>query len=203
MAAELRRIGWRLALGLSLSLFAGVGSAAAGQSATVDAQRLEAVPAGAAVAVEIYDDSELNLEVREAFVSALEARGVPVEAAARLRVMLDLQLREGRLEETAPSLGRSHSDTQETEVEVNVLSSSQDSLLGGQRSEPGTRVVREGVVSLEAQLRDRAGGPVLWTGRARTTDDARGFERLAPMLAAPLAEAYGETVGPYSVSLAP
>ncbi len=183
-------------------LLGSAGPGLAGDQARVLASRFYELPAGLPVSVDVYDDSALNLELRDTFVAALKARGVLVEPRAPLEVMLDLRVQEGKLERTEPSLGQARTDLGDSEIDVNVLSNREDSLLGGQRSEPGTRVIREGVVALVARLRDPEARELLWQGEAATAMDARGLEGLAPLLVAPLAASYGESAD-RSVTLRP
>jgi hypothetical protein len=190
----------RLCLALLLLLPAGPGLA--GDSAVISASRFSDLPPGKAVNVQVYDDSDMNLRVREAFVQALQVRGVTVVAGAPLELMLDLTVQEGRLEITQPSLGRASSNVSDSRVELNVLSNTEDSVLGGRRSEPGTRVVREGIVSLNAQLNDPEARETLWQGDVRTEMDRRGLEGLAERMVEPLADSYGRNVANEEVRLA-
>ena len=164
-------------------------SDAARITATLFAETAPVLP----VSVDVYDDSELNLRLRDDFEAALKSRGVTVDPSAPLVLMLDLQVRQGQIERTGPTLGRAETNLGEAQVDVNVLSNTEDSLLGGQRSQPGVRILREGLVSLSAQLRDSDQPEVLWQGDAYTVMDARGLEGLAPLLVAPLADSYGRT----------
>ncbi len=188
-------------LSLALVLLLVAGGARAGDSALVSTTLFRDLPPGTAVSVEVYDDSELNLRVRDDFVAALEARGVDIAEDAPLELMLDLQVREGRLEVTEPSLGRASSNVSDSRVELNVLSNREDSVLGGRRSDPGTRVVRESLVNLNAQLRDPGARELLWQGDASTAMDRRGLDGLAPRLVAPLADSYGRSVANAEVRL--
>jgi hypothetical protein len=191
-------------LRLALTLLLLPGTALASERATLSATLFRDLPAGATVGVGIYDDSEANLAVRDAFLAALEGQGVAVAPAgeAVLELMLDVRVREGRLQTTSPTLGEARTNLGESEVEVNVLSNTRDSLLGGRRSDPGTRILREGLVNLNAQLRDPAAREILWQGDATTAMDARGVDGLALLLVDPLAEAYGRNAANETVSLA-
>ncbi|WP_119166422.1 hypothetical protein [Algihabitans albus] len=146
------------------------------------------------VAVDVYDDSELNVQLRDDFIAALQTQGVTVDPTAPLQLMLDLQVRQGEMERTGPTLGRAETNLGDAQVDVNVLSNTEDSVLGGRRSETGVRILREGLVTLSAQLRDPGQSEVVWQGDASTAMDARGLEGLAPLLVAPLAESYGRNV---------
>ena len=182
---------WRaLLVGL---LFVSSAMAQQGDAARITATLFAETAPVLPVSVDVYDDSELNLRLRDDFEAALKSRGVTVDPSAPLVLMLDLQVRQGQMERTGPTLGRAQTNLGEAQVDVNVLSNTEDSLLGGQRSQPGVRILREGLVSLSAQLRDSDQPEVLWQGDAYTAMDARGLEGLAPLLVTPLAESYGRT----------
>ncbi|MGP1255269.1 MAG: hypothetical protein ACTS10_12705 [Kiloniellales bacterium] len=168
-------------------------TAQANEQARVIATLFSDAPPMLPVSVDVYDDSELNLQLRDDVIAALKARGVTVDPAGALLLMLDLQVRQGQMERTDPSLGQAQTSRGGAQVDVNVLSNTEDSLLGGQRSEPGVRILREGLVTLSGQLRDQAENEVVWQGDASTSMDERGLEGLAPLLVDPLADSYGRT----------
>jgi hypothetical protein len=151
-------------------------------------------PQGLAVFVAPYDDSELNLKLKGDFESRLTdtmgARVTPEQAASFL-FLFEAEVVPAEQAPSRPSLGSARVDEGGAEVNVNVWSSSQDSVLGGrqQAAELGGSVFH-----INAVLRDKASGEVVWQGDAYYDLSGPETERVARALVAPLVDKMGQSV---------
>ncbi len=149
---------------------------------------------GFTVSVSPYDDSELNLKLKSDFEAALAGRWqakATEEAAAAYLLLFEAEVVTGELAPKPPSLGSARVDDEGAEVNVNVWSSTQDSVLGGrQEAAPaGSNVFHIGAV-----LRDRRSGEVAWQGDAYYVLSEPETERVARALVAPLVDKIGQSV---------
>ena len=101
--------------------------------------------------------------------------------------------RSGRFVADGPSLGRLSSTSDETSrFEMNIWSSSQDSILGGRFSEREGRTFSS--FEIEAVLRERSLGEVVWEGRAIVETDGGQAEPYVPQMVESLVRSLGQTV---------
>ncbi|MGF1609767.1 MAG: hypothetical protein ACFCUQ_10250 [Kiloniellales bacterium] len=159
------------------------------------------LPPGFPVEVISFDDTEADLEIRGRFEEELQKAGHLVAGGAPLELSFTAEVMQGDLATRQPSLGRigggsEHdkgnrgSDTG-VDVELNVWSSTQDSVLGGRQSRGGGGGAR---YHMTAQLRDRESGRVLWQGDAYCEMQGSDRLRLARSMVRPLVGAYGRSV---------
>src|SRR3546814_19154929 len=110
------------------------------------------------VAVSPYDDSDLNLKLKADFEAALaerwQARMIE-EAAAAFLLLFESEVVTADMAAPPPSLGSARRDGGGAEVNVNVWSSSQDSVLAGR---PESKEADTTVFSINTLLRDRRNG---------------------------------------------
>jgi hypothetical protein len=172
-----------------------------GAAGSVSSTLFHRLPEGFPVEVIGFDDSELNVGIRERFIEELSKAGYLTAEDAPLELSFETEVITGSLPSAKPSLGRIGASSEAeagdrgsrtgVDVEINVWSNTQDSVLGGRKPESGGS---ETLYRLTAQLRDRDTGRVLWQGEAvceMTTAD-RG--RLARAMVPPLVGTYGQSV---------
>lgn len=151
-------------------------------------------PQGLAVFVAPYDDSELNLKLQGDFegrlADKLGARVTP-ERTASFLFLFESEVVPAEQAPGRPSLGSARVDEGGAEVNVNVWSSSQDSVLGG-RQQAGE--LGSSVFHINAVLRDKASGEVVWQGDAYYDLSGPETERVARALVAPLVDKMGQSV---------
>ncbi|WP_340118569.1 hypothetical protein [Pelagibius sp. 7325] len=151
-------------------------------------------PQDLAVYVAPYDDSELNLKLQGDFegrlADKLGARVTP-ERTASFLFLFESEVVPAEQAPGRPSLGSARVDEGGAEVNVNVWSSSQDSVLGG-RQQPGE--LGSSVFHINAVLRDKASGEVVWQGDAYYDLSGPETERVARALVAPLVDKMGQSV---------
>jgi hypothetical protein len=160
----------------------------------VTAQTFRAPPAGFSVAVAPYDDSELNLKLKADFEAALAQRWqarMAEEPAAAFLLLFESEVVPANLAPAPPSLGSARLSDGGAEVNVNVWSSSQDSVLGGRQEGPEAGA---NVFHINAVLRDRASGEVVWQGDGYYVLREPETERVARALVPPLVERIGQSV---------
>ena len=160
----------------------------------VTAQGLRAPSLGFSVSVAPYDDSELNLKLKADFEAALAERWqarVTAEPAAALLLLFESEVVPADLAPPPPSLGSAHVDDGGAEVNVNVWSSSKDSVLGGRRDSAGGG---SNVFHINAVLRDRQSGEVVWQGDAYYVLREPEVERVARALVSPLVDRIGQSL---------
>jgi hypothetical protein len=149
---------------------------------------------GFTVFVSPYDDSDLHLTLKADIESRLAASGrahLAEEKAAGYLLFFDSAVVPAEQAPQRPSLGSVRADQGGAEVNVNVWSSTQDSVLGGRQT---AQEVGSSVFHMHATLRDRASGEVVWQGDAYYVLGEPETERVARALVAPLVERMGESV---------
>lgn len=170
------------------------GEVSRGAPGMVTARTFHPPPAGFSVAVSPYDDSELNLKLKTDFEAQLAERWqarLAKEAAAGFLLLFEAEVVPAELAPPPPSLGSARLSDRGAEVNVNVWSTTQDSVLGGRQEAPegGSNVFH-----INAVLRDRQSGEVAWQGDAYYVLREPESERVARALVPPLVDRIGRTV---------
>ncbi|GAB4393873.1 MAG: hypothetical protein Tsb0032_14880 [Kiloniellaceae bacterium] len=146
------------------------------------------------IAVSPYDDSDLNLRLKADFEAELtgQQRGRPdSQADTGYLLLFETEVIPAQDVPQAPSLGSARLTEGGAEVNVNVWSSSKDSVLGG-RQQAGD--VGANVFHLNAVLRDRRSGTVAWEGDAYYRLAGPDTEQVARGMVAPLVKKMGQSV---------
>ena len=169
---------------------------------SVSSQLIGRMPEGFPIEVVVFDDSDTNLEIRESLVTALERTGQVVQAGAPLELLLESEIVQADFVDSAPSLGQIRAGNENqtgnrgsergVAAEVNVWSSSKDSLLGGRQ--PRQSRSEHPQFHINAVLRDRETGKVIWQGDAFLEMLSSDRSRLIRSMTGPLAETFGQTV---------
>ena len=212
---QMDKTGWRGApalLGLLLSLSFVELSASAdpqlvaqgqgGAPGSVTSQAIARVPEGFPLEIVVFDDTPDNLQIRDSLSDALDRGGYLQAEQAPLELTFESEVLEPGKAPRAPSLGtvRSSNETEVgnrgsargVEAEVNVWSSTKDSLLGGRQG--GPTLSSHPRYRLGLQLRDRDSGKVIWQGEAICEMLTGDRARLLRSMARPLVAALGKTV---------
>lgn len=164
----------------------------AGGSGQVDAVSYREVPDPLATSVTLFDDSSLDLRIRDEMVAALERAKHSVGAGSPFELELTSEMHAGGVNVADPNLGSVSSDNDDTRIEMNIWSSSQDSILGGRHSGTGGRAV--GHFEIRAALRERSLGEVVWQGRAIVAAERDQVEPYVAPMVESLVESLGRTV---------
>ncbi len=162
-----------------------------GGEGIVNAVAFSAIPEELVVEVTLYDDTDLDLAIRDEMIEALEAAKHAVSDGAPFELSLETDEEAIRYSSKSPSLGEL-SFGGGIDVEMNVWSSTQDSLLGGRQE----RTVRRGENHFEirAVLRDRQAGSVVWEGRATVQGDRGSAAPIMRKMVDSLVANLGQTV---------
>ncbi len=180
---------WMLGVSAFIAAPASAQAAAPGMLTT---QALKGLPQGETITVAPYDDSDLNLKLKAEIETVLKGQEHEVaEAKTGLLLLFETKVISSDQVPQGPNLGSAQAGTTTgVEVNVNVWSTTQDSVLGGRqdRSGPGTNVFH-----INAVLRDQASGEVLWQGDAYHALVSGDTERIAMGMIPPLVEKLGES----------
>lgn len=160
----------------------------------------EGLPKPLRLAVEVMDNTEQYLRLRDSFVARLRGAGVEVAENAAIILTLDIrnmvefeqrgggelfELRAGQEDE---DIGRDG----DLFMRGNVWSNRSDSVLGSRKRDPGQ--LSRDQLQVSASVNRRSDGRCLWQGEVRHSldgeDPAGAAERIMPILA----DALGETV---------
>jgi hypothetical protein len=143
--------------------------AVTGGEGIVNAVSFSAIPEELVIEVTLYDNTDLDLAIRDEMIEALEGAKHAVSDGAPYELSLETDEEAINFSSKDPSLGEISSVGGGLDVELNVWSSTKDSLLGGRQE----RTVRQGENHFEihAVLRDRQAGGVVWEGRATVQGD--------------------------------
>jgi hypothetical protein len=160
----------------------------------------ETLPSPLRLSVEVMDNTEQFLRLRDSFVERLKGAGVQVADGTPLVLMLDVrklvefeqqsggQLFELRAGQEDEDIGRDG----ELFMRGNVWSNRSDSVLGGRKRDPGQLATDQ--VEVSASINSRSDGRCLWRGEVRHElngdDTLDAAQRIVPFLAGAL----GQTV---------
>ncbi|WP_299397360.1 hypothetical protein [Pelagibius sp.] len=171
----------------------------------ITSQAFKDFSAAAPITVTPYDDNDLNLQLKAEFETELQANErkvaeaetgllllfeskiIPVEQAPRRPSLGSVSARSGRGDDPSRQDG---SDDVEVDVNVNVWSNTQDSVLGGRQE---AQSVGTSVFHINAVLRDQANGEVLWQGDAYYELQSPDAERVARAMVPPLVDNLGKS----------
>jgi hypothetical protein len=142
--------------------------AGTGGEGIVNAVAFETLPEDLVVEVTLYDDTDLDVAIRTEMIEALHAANHAVSDDAPYELSLETDEQAASISTRPPSLGEL-SVGAGVDVQMNVWSSSQDSLLGGRQG--GTVRQGENNFEIRAVLRDLKAGSVVWEGRATVEGD--------------------------------
>lgn len=192
------------AAGLSLLLVLPLGAAAQQSTSTAPVlgnkpgllvtRVFKKPPEKLTVSVTPYDDSDLNLRLKQDFEAQLAAQDrarVETASGAAYLLLFETEVVPADAVPRGPSLGAANVTESGVDVNVNVWSSSKDSVLGG-RQQDGD--VGSNVFHINAVLRDRGSGDVTWQGDAYYELSGPASERVARGMVAPLVQKLGQSV---------
>ncbi len=137
------------------------------------------------IAVTPFDDDDLGLAIKTRFEEELRRVGRPVAGSAALTLSFETRVIQGRISRTAGNMGRFEGNSEGLRLDLNIWSTTQDSLLGGSRAEESRQA---SLFHMNAVLRDRDSGKILWQGDAycdlRVADALRiGNSMVGPLVA--------------------
>ncbi len=167
--------------------------AANGAPGIVTTVALGAIPEGQPIAVTPFADDDLSLAVKARFEAALRAAGRPVSDSASLTLSFDTKVIVGRFTQAEANMGRFEANDAGVRLNLNIWSSSQDSLLGG-RQKAGASSRKVNLFHMNVVLRDRETGKTLWQGDAYSEMLTADRTRIAGSMVAPLTASLGRSV---------
>lgn len=195
--------------GLALVLALAAGGAAAAGAAMEGAQLAQLGPNGAPgiinsvdfrpvdpmaeVTVRPLDDSKESLEIKRRFDGALRQSGYKVsDTTADTELSFETAVIEGRFSDGGRNIGRFEgSSDRGVNFQLNLWSSTEDSVLGGRQKRDGRRA---NVFHMNVVLRDRTSGTILWQADAFCEMLIPDTGRIAASMVPPLVESIGRTV---------
>ena len=147
-----------------------------------------------AMIVKTYDDGALDVLIRDHMIEALREVDCNVNAPdSSFELELGSQIRSVDYKGRDPNMGRfSLGGLNSFKIQSNVWSTSQDSILGGRKN--GARRQGANEFEIEATLRDRRTGVILWRGRAIAPQEGSRLEAMVPNMVEALAANVGRTV---------
>lgn len=186
---------WSMAVLLTVGAVSPVWAQSGGASGlgVVQAVSYREVPDPLSLSVILFDDSRLDLRIRDQMLAALERANHDLGDNPLFELELSSTTRSGRFVADGPSLGRlSTTSDESSRVEMNVWSSSQDSILGGRYADREGRTFSS--FEIEAVLRERSLGEVVWEGHAIVETDRGQAEPYVPQMVESLVRSLGRTV---------
>ena len=162
---------------------------AAGQQGELQAVSYREVSDRLSLSIILYDDTDLDLEIRDQMVAALEAAKHSVGVGPLFELELTSEFRPAALARRQPSLGELSSADGDVELQMNVWSTTQDSLIGGRQSEVGRR--SGSMFEISAILREKSGSDVIWEGHAIVGSEREQAELFVPRMVEALVQNIG------------
>ena len=146
----------------------------------------------AVITVRPLDDSRESLEIKRRIDAALREAGYAVsDYTAAIELSSETEVIEGHFSGESGSLGRLKGGDRGVRLDFNIWSSSKDSLLGGRQKKDDRQA---NVFHMNAVLRDRGSGAVLWQGDAFYEMLIADHARIANSMVLPLVRNMGRTV---------
>ncbi len=167
--------------------------AANGAPGIVNTVAFGELPDRQSIMVTPFADDDLSLSVKARFEAALRAAGRPVSDPAPLTLSFDTKVIEGRFTRAEANMGRFEANDEGVQINLNIWSSSQDSLLGG-RQKAGAPSRKVSLLHMNVVLRDRETGKTLWQGDAYCEMLTADRDRIAGSMVAPLTASLGRSV---------
>ena len=190
---------WRAGLlAIGIGLVPGAIQSAWAQTASADglgevhAVSFRELPDRLRLSVTLLDDSNLDLRIRDEMVASLMRAKHTLADDAPFELELSSEVKPARQSAGDPSLGRLSSNMDDTQFEMNIWSSSQDSILGGRHSGNVSRTGSR--FEIRATLRERSLGDVVWEGRSVVAAEQDQVEPYVARMAQALVESLGRTV---------
>ena len=157
------------------------------------------VPSGASVMVEIYDDSDQNIALKNMFEQALREKGYTVSEDGRLVLSFETRGTEGtwtgggpnRLIEIAND--EDHTGTKAPDVRLNLFNSNRGGLLNKKR-DPGITQVAASEYRIDANIVDRQEGRRLWEAWSIAEVGAADDPTLHSAMVKPIVSGIGQTI---------
>ncbi len=173
-----------------------------GAPGVLTSRKLRRMPEGFPVSIVAIDDREIDEEIKRLLTEALQETGrividnAPLELAFRSKIVQSVMV------DRPPSLGQVTSSTGQTvgnqgqdagvEVQMNVWSSTRDSLFGGRNPSSGQK--RDPRFYINATLRDLETGTVVWQADVVCEMVTTNQSRIVRAMVGPLAASVGKTV---------
>ncbi len=165
---------------------------ASGGLGVVHAVSYREVPNPLSLSITLFDDSNLDLRIRDQMVASLERAKYSLGDDPLFELELSSGVRSGSFSAANPSLGRLSSNMDDSRFEMNIWSSSLDSILGGRHSDRERRTLSS--FEIQATLRERSLGEVVWEGRAIVEAERSQVEPYVPRMVESLVKSLGRTV---------
>lgn len=163
----------------------------------VKSQAIQPMPPGFSMDVVVYDDTDLNLEIKAALEDALKSNGrLVIEGPAALDFEMVSDVVVVQIMGVVPYLGRAgtEDDVDGVSARINVFSTQQNSLFGGE----GVTVqgYQETSFHINGQIRDSETGRVLWHGDVYAYMPSGDPRTVMQAMVENLAAVVGETTSP-------
>lgn len=181
-------------MALSATLILGLASASPSNAAetSLNAVSFEDIPQGVPITVEIFDNSDENLALKEAFENELRAQGYQLQNGANLIMTVETRDSSGRWtgggSNRVVRIGNSdnHTGTDAPDVRVSIFDNERGGILNPKRGSTLTQVAPN-QYRIDASIEDRLNGKTLWQGWAvhdvmATDDIARHRTMVKPLV---------------------
>ncbi len=167
--------------------------AANGAPGIVTTLALGEVPPERQIAVTPFADDDLSIKIKARFEAAFRLSGRGVSDSAPMTLSFETELIRGRFSRAEGNMGRFEADSGGMRLNLNIWSSSQDSLLGG-RQTTAAETRQANLLHMNAVLRDRESGKILWQGDAYCEMLSADELRIASSMVTPLTANLGRSV---------
>ena len=162
-----------------------------GPQGVLDSVAYANVAPGLAIDVKSVDDSDLSQALRARFEAELGRAGHSSNGPPALSLDFQTQVIPGKFPDREGTLGKFEGGSEGVDLRFNLWSSSEDSLLGGQRSESRREA---NVLHMNVVLRDLASHKVLWQADAYGELVSVDQRQVGLAMVGPIVARIGETV---------
>lgn len=195
---------WRIAMTRASATAATLAAILVGGGALAADIMLNAVsyvekPLGRTVTVEIFDDSPLNLAIKQQFETELRNQGYAVESGAQFILSIETRDMSGSWSgggSTSPidiSNSPNHTGTDAPDVRVRIFDIQRGGLLN-KKQETGVTEVSPSQFRIDASLEDRANGRRLWEAWSISNISGTDNATVQRAMVAPIVSNIGKTV---------
>lgn len=162
---------------------------------TISGQALKPVTAGTAYDIDIYDNSEENLELRDHFLKILREAGHQTAEGGPLMIDVSSEFLFPRYRRDTRAVGRSTTGATNKQIAVNKQRSTIENLDFRQRNSPahGNRRFEESI-DVRFEVRNKDTKEFLWLGQLTCTPTTDNRDLIAQTVFEAVARAIGKTV---------